>query len=56
MIPWSVKECNRCERIARSENYCFRLPRFAANYKEARDSKAEKKNRDEKEIRNDLFE
>src|SRR5271170_6554148 len=50
------QECNRCERIASSENYCFRLPWFAANHKEARDSKTEKKNRHEKEIRDDLLE
>src|SRR5271163_5346846 len=50
------QECNRRERIARRENYCFRLPWSAANYKEARHGKPEKKNRDEKEIRDDLFE
>src|SRR5271163_908521 len=50
------QECDRRERIARRENYRFRLPWSAANYKEARHGKPEKKNRDEKEIRDDLFE
>src|SRR5580693_8322541 len=50
------QERNRRERVAHGEDYCFRLPRFAANYEEAHNRKAEKKNGDEKEIRDDLFE